>query len=135
MQKVYDGTPEALNTQEDVDGLLASRDYIQSLIQHEIDHGILPEKIVVGGFSQGGVISILAGLTFLHKLGGIVLLSSWLPLVETFMDLVPDENLNRDTPIFIGHGIDDRMVPLAVGKKSFDALSSMGFNVSWEVYP
>jgi len=78
---------------------------------------------------------MLTGLTCEHKLAGVVCLSSWLPHPDEFEELIPDDKPNADTPIFMGHGVDDRMVTPALGKKSYDALKSMGHCVSWEVYP
>jgi predicted esterase len=48
------------------------------LINKEIDQGISPHRIVVGGFSQGCVMSLLTGLTSDHTLGGIIGCSGWL---------------------------------------------------------
>ncbi|PON21423.1 phospholipase/Carboxylesterase [Trichoderma gamsii] len=132
--KVYDGSPDALQTDEDVDGIFASRDYIHSLIEEEISAGILSERIMLAGFSQGGVIAVAAGLTYSQPLAGIVLLSAWLPLAQKFMEYVPEENPNKETPIFQGHGVDDRLVPVGFAKKSREALTAMGFSVSWNVY-
>ncbi|KND87748.1 Acyl-protein thioesterase 1 [Tolypocladium ophioglossoides CBS 100239] len=134
--KVFDGTPEALRRDEDIASITASKDYVQSLIQREIDAGVPPERIILGGFSQGAVVASFAGLTFPQKLGGIVLLSSWLPTADTFRDYIPEEHDNRDTHVFMGHGVEDRLVIPAMGKKSFDDIGAMGFsNVKWEVYP
>ncbi|KAL7800146.1 Phospholipase/carboxylesterase/thioesterase [Trichoderma ceciliae] len=133
--KVYDGSPDALQTDEDVNGIFSSRDCIQSLIDEEIKAGIPAERIMLAGFSQGGVAAVLAGLTFPQTLAGIVLLSAWLPLAENFMEHVPEENANKETPIFLGHGVEDRMVTLGLAKRSRDALTAMGFSISWDVYP
>jgi predicted esterase len=46
----------------------------------EQKHGIKPERICIGGFSQGGAVALHAGLTSGKKLGGIIALSSWIPL-------------------------------------------------------
>ncbi|KAL7934226.1 Phospholipase/carboxylesterase/thioesterase [Trichoderma chlorosporum] len=134
--QVYDGSPDALQTDEDVNGIFASRDYIQSLVNDEISAGTPAERIMLAGFSQGGAVAVLAGLTFPQTLAGVVLLSAWLPLKENFMEYVPEENPNKETPIFLGHGIEDRMVPLGLAKKSREALTAMGFSsISWDVYP
>ncbi|KAM0521819.1 hypothetical protein ACHAPE_002380 [Trichoderma viride] len=132
--KVYDGSPDALQTDEDVDGIFASRDCIHSLIGEEISAGIPSKRIMLAGFSQGGVIAVAAGLTYSQPLAGIVLLSAWLPLAQKFTKYVPEENPNKETPIFQGHGVDDRLVPVGFAKKSREALTTMGFSVSWNVY-
>ena len=46
--------------------------------------GIPADRIVLGGFSQGGAMSLLAGLTTERKLGGIAVMSGWLPLRNKF---------------------------------------------------
>ena len=75
---------EAQARDEDKNGILASRDYFHSLIQEEIAAGIPADRIVLGGFSQGGAMSIFSGLTAPVKIGGIVGLSSWLLLNRAF---------------------------------------------------
>ncbi|KKP03709.1 phospholipase/Carboxylesterase [Trichoderma harzianum] len=57
------------------------------------------------------------------------------PLIESFKEHVPEDNASKETPIFLGHGIEDRMVTLGLAKKSQDALTAMGFEISWDVYP
>lgn len=49
---------------EDEEGLLASVGKINRLVSEEIDKGIPADKIVVAGFSQGGVIALLVSLYF-----------------------------------------------------------------------
>jgi predicted esterase len=68
------------STHDDEAGMMSSIASIDALIQAEVDAGIPEEKIIVGGFSQGGVIAILTGLTTRRKLGGIVGLSCWVGL-------------------------------------------------------
>lgn len=49
---------------EDRDGMLDSARMIDKYyIQDEVNSGIPAQRIVVGGFSQGGAMSLLAGLT------------------------------------------------------------------------
>ena len=46
--------------------------------------GVAPERIVVGGFSQGGAIALNAAYRHDKKLGACVALSGWLTLKEDF---------------------------------------------------
>ncbi|KAI5476848.1 acyl-protein thioesterase 1 [Pseudohyphozyma bogoriensis] len=63
-------------------------------------------KIVLAGFSQGGVMALLTGLTFKERLGGVVVLSSFMPLRRQLGALIAD--LDRTTlPVFWGHGQSD----------------------------
>lgn len=53
---------------------------VNSLVRNETKHGIDSDRVVVGGFSQGCVISLLSGLRLEHKLAGIVGYSGWVAL-------------------------------------------------------
>lgn len=64
--------------------MLESRSAIEQLIEAEIESGIDSGRIVLFGFSQGAAMSVLTGLTNGRKLGGIGVLSGWLPLRAKF---------------------------------------------------
>lgn len=58
---------------------------LNALISTELSStDIDASRIILGGFSQGGAMSLLTGLTNERKLGGIAVLSGWLPLRKTF---------------------------------------------------
>ncbi|XP_015754330.1 PREDICTED: acyl-protein thioesterase 1-like [Acropora digitifera] len=69
---------------EDEEGIKRAAGQIQSLIDEEIKSGIPSERIVLGGFSQGGALAVYTALTMEKTLGGILLLSSWLPIYKSF---------------------------------------------------
>ncbi|KUI56089.1 Acyl-protein thioesterase 1 [Cytospora mali] len=95
-------TFEALTAQpQDEEGLLHSRDYFLSLIQAEINNSssssspspsapastpIPASQIIMGGFSQGGVMALLTGVSAAEaagvKLGGVFCLSGYLALAD-----------------------------------------------------
>ena len=114
--------------------MLQSREYFHSLIQQEIADGVPADRIVLGGFSQGGAMSIFSGLTAPVKLGAIVGLSSWLLLSQTFKEHVPEGNINKDTPIFMGHGDQDPLVRYDLAQASEKALKAMGYGVDFKTY-
>ncbi|KAL2114778.1 hypothetical protein VUR80DRAFT_88 [Thermomyces stellatus] len=127
------GTVESLQRSEDERGILESRAYFHQLIQEEIDAGIPANRIVLGGFSQGGAMSILSGLTASVKIAGIVGLSSWLLLGPKFKDLAPD--VNKETPVLMCHGTFDPLVVPQIAQASFEALKGMGYDVKMKTYP
>lgn len=65
---------------DDEKGLLASVAGIDQLIQAEVDAGIPENKIILGGFSQGGAVTALSALMTKRDLAGYVVLSSWVTL-------------------------------------------------------
>lgn len=130
-----DGSPDSLRRSEDEAGILLSQKYMHSLIQSEIDSGIPSDRIVLGGFSQGGALSIFSGLTAPFKLAGIVALSSYLLLSLKFAQLVPKPEHNKETPVWMGHGDSDNVVNFQLGKRSYEMLKEMGYNATFKVYP
>lgn len=90
-----------MRANEDAEGINASAEYLSGLIQQEIDAGIPADRIVVGGFSQGGAMSIYTGLMAKVKLAGIVSLSGWLLLSKTIREVHgAGPKKNDNTPIF-----------------------------------
>lgn len=120
--------------EEDDEGILRSRDYIHSLVDAEVAKGIPANRVVVGGFSQGGALSLLAGVTYKDQLGGIFGLSCYLLLQKKIKDMIPAQNPNQKTPIFMGHGDADQVVAHKFGKMSADALVAMGYKVDFRTY-
>ncbi|WWC63891.1 acyl-protein thioesterase 1 [Kwoniella dejecticola CBS 10117] len=111
---------------DDEAGILESIASVDKLIQAEIDSGIPENKIILGGFSQGGVISILTALTSKRKLGGVVGLSTWVALNHK-VDEIKSSHANQ-IPIFWGHGTADPVVDYSYGQQSIELLTKkLGF--------
>jgi predicted esterase len=70
---------------------------LNELIDSEVNAGLDPSRIVLGGFSQGAAMSLLTGLTCKHRLGGLVVLSGWLPLSKTFQSVSSRNYFNLHT--------------------------------------
>lgn len=96
--------------------------------------GIPSERIVLGGFSQGGAMSLLSGLTCPHKLGGIFGLSCYLLLKDKLRDMLPEGNANAKTKVFMGHGDADMVVRYEWGSKTADVLKEWGWEVDFRTY-
>jgi len=105
---------------EDERGMLESVRAINQIVGQEVDSGISPARIIIGGFSQGAVVSLLCGLTSERKLGGVVVLSGFLPLRSKLPSMRTD--VSKDLPIFWGHGDSDPVVRYSWGTASLAAL-------------
>ncbi|TXT13218.1 hypothetical protein VHUM_01619 [Vanrija humicola] len=110
---------------EDEAGLLAAVEAVDKLIQAEVDAGIPEEKIVLGGFSQGGAVTALSLLLGKRKLAGYVALSTWVPLAHK-VEALARKDANA-LPVFWGHGKDDQVVEYQWGAKSVELLEQLGF--------
>ncbi|KAF2097773.1 acyl-protein thioesteras-like protein 1 [Rhizodiscina lignyota] len=120
---------------EDEAGILRSRVTLHSLVNAEIEKGIPAHRIILGGFSQGGAMALLSGLTYEKKLGGVFGLSCYLLLKEKLRDIVPAENPNKETRIFMGHGDQDPVVQYQWGKNTAETLKEWGWDVDFKTYP
>ena len=117
-------------------GILRSRDTIHALVQAETNEkGIPPQRIVLGGFSQGGALALLAGTTSPVPLAGTFALSSYLLLRDKALSLEPARRPNRAMPIFMGHGQDDPLVRCEWGAATAKQLKDWGWNVEFKTYP
>jgi len=132
MRSWYDIKSMDLHDRADMDGVLASEIKVRALIKEQIDAGIPANKIVLAGFSQGGVVSLFTGLRFSEKLAGIMGLSCYLPTADTLPLALSHEN--QDTPILQQHGTQDDVVPISAGKMAYDLLSESGYKTSWQSY-
>ena len=65
---------------EDKEGFDESAARVNQIVQQEIDKGVKPARIVIAGFSQGGAVAFHTALRSPHALGGVVALSTWVPL-------------------------------------------------------
>jgi phospholipase/carboxylesterase len=122
---------------QDEAGIRESALLLERLIERERQRGTDYQRIVVAGFSQGGAIALHTVLRFPQRLAGLMALSTWLPLAQSFREEVT-ENVDaalRKLPIFMAHGSFDPVLPIEFGKTTRAALQSAGFNVEWHEYP
>ncbi|WP_333840018.1 alpha/beta hydrolase [Pelomicrobium sp.] len=133
MRAWYDVLSPGFTQREDASGIRASQQAIDALIAREASRGIDPAHIVLGGFSQGGAMALHTGLRHGLRLGGIVALSTYLPLAESLP--VEASPANARVPIFMAHGSHDPLIPLSLAVGSRERLVAMGYSVEWRVYP
>nr|XP_051688494.1 acyl-protein thioesterase 1 isoform X5 [Oryctolagus cuniculus] len=75
------------DSQEDEPGIKQAAENVKALIDQEVKNGIPSNRIILGGFSQGGALSLYTALTTQQKLAGVTALSCWLPLRASFPQL------------------------------------------------
>ncbi|KAK4195176.1 Alpha/Beta hydrolase protein [Triangularia verruculosa] len=122
------------------------------------------DKLVLAGISQGGAIAmwtLLCQTRLDTRLGALVGTNTWLPFAKNIERVLGDRgSASRDdgsdsdafvksmtsawttvsapsllsTPIFLGHGTDDAMVDVQLGREARDVLSKVGFQVEWKEY-
>lgn len=69
---------------EDEAGIKEAAHQVHGMINNEVRAGIPADRIILGGFSQGGALAVYSALTYPEKLAGVIGLSCWLPLHSSF---------------------------------------------------
>lgn len=132
MRAWYDIVSLERRAPEDEAGIRASQGLIEALIRRENERGIPSERIVLAGFSQGGAIALVTGTRYPHKLAGMMGLSCYMLLAQSFATERAPEN--RATPIFLAHGLQDPVVAPLLGEQARAALEAAGYPVEWHTY-
>jgi phospholipase/carboxylesterase len=132
MRAWYDIRDDSGGRREDVAGVQESQRRIEDLIARERMRDIAPARIVLAGFSQGGAMALHTGLRHPERLAGIMALSCFLPAADTVA--VEASPANRGVPIFMAHGTEDPLIPLAAGRRARDLLFNLGYRVRWREY-
>lgn len=132
MRAWYDILSQDLARREDERGVRASQRTLEELVAREEGRGTPAFRIVLAGFSQGGAISLQTGLRHTKRLAGILALSTYVPVSHTLAAEAADAN--RDVPIFMAHGTQDPIVPIAHARRSRELLGELGYRVEWHEY-
>jgi len=119
--------------QEDFAGLQATTVSVKKMIDDEIQKGIAANRIVLGGFSQGGAVTLYTVYSLEYNLAGAVSFSGYLPLADSFRNRLKASTLN--VPVLLCHGEADPVVPYKWGQLSYSKLNIEGATVTLKSYP
>lgn len=128
------GMSDPSRAMADVDNsaMRSSIDYCHSLIRKEISRGVVPGRIFVGGFSQGGCLAVRSALEFPDAtLGGCLAVSTFLGSQER----LPISAANARLPVLVCHGEADSVVPLTEGRRLQELLRKKGLPAEFRSYP
>jgi phospholipase/carboxylesterase len=118
---------------EDPADFIATDAGLREIIDREMQRGVPSERIVLGGFSQGGAASLYTAPRLPQRLAGVMALSCYVPLRAQLQ--AERAAANDATPVFMAHGRADNMLPLALGSASRDLLLKLNYAVEWHEYP
>jgi phospholipase/carboxylesterase len=95
--------------------------------------GVTPERTVIGGFSQGAVMSYALGLgAGRPRPAAILALSGFVPRVDGF---VLDLESRAGLPVSISHGTYDPIIEVGFGREARERLESAGLAVAYREDP
>lgn len=133
---VYDW-PIGVDAKDDPKGLAMSVKRIETIVTLlQNDEGILPSRIVLGGFSQGGAVALMAAYNRRKKdaipFAGCICMSGWLPMKD-YLDI--SQESATATPLFWAHGQYDEKILFEQQMYGVNKLESYGVDVTAISYP
>ncbi|WP_314106165.1 carboxylesterase [uncultured Stenotrophomonas sp.] len=133
MRAWYDILGMDFRSRADKVGVTASVQALDALVEAEIARGIPAERILLAGFSQGGAVILSAALRWTRPVAGLIALSTYLPDLQAAADARVADGIRP--PVFMAHGRQDPVIPLAVAVDTAGVLNTLGFPIEWHEYP
>lgn len=119
----FDGWPAEPNS------IKRSRNLLLKFIDEVIErYATPPGKVILSGFSQGGMMSLDVGYRTKQKLAGIVVMSGAL-----YEDDPPE--FSPKIPLLIVHGTQDDMIPVLAARRARRVLESHGIEPEYHEFP
>jgi len=114
-------------------GILRSRKLLFDLLEDLRARGYPADQITLGGFSQGGLMTMDAGLRYPHRLAGLVDISGWIFEIENLLkELSP---VAREQRLLITHGPFDPVIPFDPVREQANTLRVAKLKVEWHQFP
>lgn len=107
---------------------LLARFLDEAVVAYDAD----PARVYVGGFSQGGIMSINAMLTIPAKVAAAVDMSG--RLLPEVLPFVADAAALRGKPLLIVHGTSDQVLGIEYGRTARAKLEELGLAVSYQEF-
>ncbi|MBL7002501.1 MAG: dienelactone hydrolase family protein [Gammaproteobacteria bacterium] len=132
MRSWYDITTRDICSEQDESGIRHSQQTVEQLIQQQMDAGIPSTRIILAGFSQGGVVVLQTALRSQHQLAGVMALSTYLSLDDSLAAEKTQQNQN--IPIFLAHGSADPVIEIKWAYQTHATLIREQYKVEWNEY-
>ena len=113
-------------------GVQRSRELLFELLDDLRARGFPAEQITLGGFSQGCLMAVEAGLRYPHRLAGIIGISGWVCEPEKLVKELPP--VARQQRLLMTHGTADPMLPIAQVRPQIPLLQAAGLNLAWREF-
>lgn len=115
-----------------VSGVHRSRKLLFELLDAQRAAGFPTERTVLGGFSQGCLMTMDAGLHYPHRFAGLVGISGWICEADKVLkELSP---IAKQQKFLVTHGTHDPVVAFERTRKQIVAAQSAGLNIAWHEF-
>ena len=117
---------------ENLPGVKRSRQLLFELLDEQVRSGFETSQTVLGGFSQGCLMSIDVGLRYPRRFAGIVGISGYISEPDKLVaELSPVAFQQR---LLITHGTVDPMIPFALVREQINLLKGAGLRIEWHKF-
>ena len=129
----YAWYPMSMGGPPDLGAILSSRKQLQVFLDECVArYPIDAKKLVVLGFSQGGVMAYSLALANPERFAGLAVLSSWLPK-ELLPELSIEESI-QSLPTLVQHGTQDSMIEVGRARDSVECLHELRVPLTYRDY-
>jgi len=111
-------------------GVDSARGFLDKALER---YPVDPKRLVVLGFSQGGVMAYQLFLQQPERFAGLAALSSWLPR-DLARQAAPLPQ-HADRPVLVIHGTEDPMIPIDRARDSKTALEPFATDLTYHEFP
>ena len=129
----YAWYPMSMGGPPDIGAILSSRQMLQQFLDSCLQrYPIDAKKLVVLGFSQGGVMAYSLALSSPERFTGMAVLSSWLP-----KELIPKLSVKegvQSLPTMMQHGTRDQLIELQRARDSVEQLRTLRVPLTYREY-
>ncbi|KAJ1528683.1 hypothetical protein ONE63_007077 [Megalurothrips usitatus] len=131
----FDRVKLAPDAKEDLPTLDATAKELVNIVNSEVKRGVPLNRIVIGGFSMGGGMSLHLGYRYLKGIAGVFALSSFLSTTSCVYESLEKQKSETAPPLFMCHGTADDLIVEPWGKDTFTNLTKYGVKGEYHVLP
>ena len=129
----YAWYPMSMGGPPDIGAILSSREKLQRFLDACLNrHPIDAKKLVVLGFSQGGVMAYSLALANPERFTGLAVLSSWLP--KELIPLLSIKEAVQSLATLVQHGSQDQMIEVQRARDSVEQLRALRVPLTYREY-
>jgi phospholipase/carboxylesterase len=117
----------------DLSAVQSAREHLVAFLDAALTrYPIDPHKLILLGFSQGGVMTYTLGLSAPARFAALAALSTWLP--SELAATLPAVALSQHPPVFVQHGSRDEMIEVGRARQSIDTLQQHQVPATYREY-
>jgi len=132
-QRAYGWFPLTGGGEIDIASIVGARGVLEAFLEDAFErYPIDPERLVILGFSQGGVMAYDLALGRPERFAALVALSSWLP--ESIVRALPENEARASLSTLLIHGTEDPMIAIDNAHQARARLEGLGIEAAWGEY-